>query len=99
MERKKFAFAYGSTNAWNATSVSSSRIGSRCDPGNSKGLSRPALPMKLAITEVSGLKTFDAPGFEPLLMVWTSVSALDGCSLVGFGPSGGAGCAGAAGAT
>ena len=41
--------------------------------------------MKFAMTDVSGLKTFDAPGFGTLLIVCTSVSALWGCSLLGGG--------------
>ena len=58
-----FAFAYGSTYAWNATSASSRFIGRRWSSGpNSKGFGCPALPRKLPMTEVSGLKTLDAPG-------------------------------------
>src|SRR5438270_13350945 len=90
-EKKKFAFAYGSTKAWKAISASSSCIGSRCDPGNSNGLLRPALPMKFAMTDVSGLKTFDAPGLRMLLIVWTSVIAVAGCSFVGFAQRGSVG--------
>src|SRR5258706_14713979 len=80
MERKKFPFAYGSINAWNATSASSRFIGRRMssDP-NSYGFGCPTLPRKLPMTEGSGLKTFDAPGSDGLLMVVTS--PIDGAAV------------------
>src|ERR1043165_4222783 len=75
-ERKKFPFAYGSMNACNATSASSRRNGARRLFGPySNGFSCPALPMKLPIAEMSGLKAFDAAGLKTLLTVWTSVRA------------------------
>src|SRR5438105_13563182 len=83
-EKKKFAFAYGSTYAWNAISASSNWkvVRMSLDP-NSYGFARPALPRKLPMTEVSGLKTFDAPGFGTLFTVWTSVSAFGAGACVG----------------
>src|SRR5207302_5878766 len=73
MERKKFPFAYGSIKAWNATSASSRFIGRRMSfAPNSYGFGCPTLPRKLPMTEVSGLKTFDAPGSDGLLTVVTS---------------------------
>src|SRR5437763_12243308 len=72
-EKKNFPFAYGSMKASNAISASSRFIGRRMssDP-NSYGFGCPTLPRKLPMTEVSGLKTFDAPGSDGLLIVVTS---------------------------
>ncbi len=59
-DRKKSARAYGSMTAWNETSASLSSIA-----GCSLIGFLPAAPTKFAITDVSGLKTFEDPAGTP----------------------------------